>query len=207
MRELWYVNSVPDRSDCFGIHWTAPEEGLPPLTQAPDRLEGQVKLPPNWALKPLPVSPRDRKCALTKERDFWEEVTDLSWGTQYRPRDTEQAFWRSVERTGVEHHWRRWQRPVLCPGFLKMAARFGILGPKSKLERKRLYRVLKRPVRRIKKVWVPVGEDVPIVEEAWPDLGPCCVDFSFRPTDDLTERKFPVRRWVRFEASADRFIQ
>jgi hypothetical protein len=88
-----------------------------------------------------------------------------------------------------------------------MAARFGILGPKSKLERKRLYRVLKRPVRKIKKVWMPVGEDVPIVEEVWPDLGPCYVDFSFRPTDELTERKFPVRGWVRFEASADRFIQ
>lgn len=210
LRELWFVNSVPDRwEDHYGLSWTAPEEALPPLPQAPDRLVGQVKLPPNWFLKPLPRKPRERKEVLTKEREFWEEVTDLSWGSKYRPRDVEQEFWRETERTGVECYWRQWQRPVQTRAYRALARRLDLKGPRSALNRGKLYAILRRRVQSEKKVWV-LREEEEHPEEAWPLWFECPSNWGLdrvRPADELTVRKFPVRRWLGFEASAARFLQ
>lgn len=203
LRELWYVNSVPSTGNSLDNF--LPEEGLPSLPQAPDRLVGQVILPPSWALRPLPSHPRERKAALTKEREFWDDVTERSWGSEYRPAEVEQKFWREVSGTGVEHRWREWQHyrrgaRLARRGYLKKI----LQKPRSFLRRKTLFNLLRKVEKKTTRVWCPVGEEEH--EESWFPLGYDLLDVSYGPTDELKESS-SWRRWLKMESLAAGYVQ
>jgi len=161
-RELWYMNSVPSRWDRGSI-----TEGVP-LPLPPDRLEGQVKIPAGWRRVELSQSPRERALQRLNEREFWEQITDLSWGSVYSPKDVERAYWRDIEMGSQENRFYDWRtaktfQPSGTKGqwYTNFALRIsGVKGPRSRLRSRCLFAWLnsEKPKKR-SPVWVRVDEE------------------------------------------------
>nr|WAK77892.1 MAG: hypothetical protein [Botourmiaviridae sp.] len=155
-RELWYLNSVPAR---YKKNFTA-LEGVP-LPLPPDRLQGQVKLPSGWRRVDVSSVPSERALQRASERDFWDSVTELAWGSSYSPRSVSKQYWSELESSGFERQYHHWTQldSRRKPGLFKMLGTFGLKGGKSRLRSKPLWRQLSLPiVRRKETVWVR-GED------------------------------------------------
>jgi hypothetical protein len=187
-RELWYVNSVPSRFTAIGCE----TEGEP-LPLAPDRLCGQVEVPANWRLRPLPHSKSRASQLLEEEEEFWEELRERAWSEGFDPRKKEREFWQAVSRGGFEDRWYEWRRPPAN----KLVQKLLGARVRSRLKSKPLYRVLAQPrLRREKRVWTRVDEESWVAQEI---AGRC-----FAPPMSLTNNFDP---WVRIEEALDRYIQ
>nr|WAK77940.1 MAG: hypothetical protein [Acremonium sclerotigenum ourmia-like virus 1] len=102
-RELWYVNSVPT-----AFHHGRRAEGVK-IPDPPDRLSGQVKLPAGWRRVALSQSPRIRREQREGERDFWDQVTESAWGSVYKPKEVERAYWDAVKMGSFENQFFYWR--------------------------------------------------------------------------------------------------
>lgn len=207
-RELWYMNSVPSRYD-DGLEIIT--EGVP-LPQPPDRLEGQVKLPLGWRRGVLSQCPRKRAEQRLNERDFWDEITDLAWGSSYEPKNVERAYWRNVELGSQETNFFNWRTARFkSSSMAKFVFRFsGCKGPRSRLKSTSLYNWLSRPkVQRKCQVWQKVDE------ESEPELDDVAARFSALVNEKIALVKtmetvyFPKcsERWLKSELAADLFVQ
>nr|UUW21018.1 MAG: RNA-dependent RNA polymerase [Sanya botourmia-like virus 1] len=207
-REVWYMNSVPSRYD---EGFESITEGIP-LPQPPDRLEGQVTLPAGWRRGVESQCPLKRAEQRARERDFWEEITDLAWGTTYVPKDVERAYWRNVELGSQETNFYNWRTMRFkSSSMAKFVFRFsGSKGPRSRLRSARLFNWLNRPKgQKRRQVWQWVGE------ESEPELTDIAARFSELVNEKIALVKametvyFPKcsERWLDIEFAADRYVQ
>jgi len=136
-REVWYLNSVP-----MGLRRGAMVEGVE-LPRPPDRLLGQVKLPDNWRRVELSQRPRERAEQRLKEREFWELVVDQTWGSEYRPREAETAYWEALSVGSFEHQFYHWRTMSTRKAFLKWVVKMSSgTGLRSRLPSRPLWRHL-----------------------------------------------------------------
>nr|UYL95431.1 MAG: RNA-dependent RNA polymerase [Zhangzhou Botou tick virus 3] len=230
-RELWYLTSVPSRYD---DGFDCPTEGIP-LPNPPDRLEGQVKLPAGWRRCVLSSDPKVRASQRAQERDFWDQITDLAWGSTYSPKDVERKYWREVEFGSQEtnfFNWRTMRFSNATGGMVGSVYRGGVFtrknmftgksmadfifrlsgckGPRSRLRSVVLFNWLNRPsVGRKSRVWAWVGE------ESEPELTDVATRFSELVKEKISLVKtmevpyFPKcsERWLDAELAADRYVQ
>jgi len=212
-RELWYMSSVPARYDHALERVT---EGIP-LPEAPDRLEGQVKIPSGWRRCVLSQSPPVRAKQRRQERDFWELVTDASWGSRYSPREVEKEYWQQVKHGSFETQFYNW-RTARCPAFAKAfirrmtSVRNSLLpskvydGPRSRLSSRALWAWLTRPEeQRRRTVWQWVGEEVQ-QESMTDDEYECNFIRVKRSIKSVYFPKCP-EWWLSLEAAADSYVQ
>nr|WAK77781.1 MAG: hypothetical protein [Botourmiaviridae sp.] len=201
-RELWYLNSVPSRFVSIGIE----TEGVP-LPQAPDRLTGQVELPPGWSLQPLPLDKRKARRALEREREFWEEVTDRAWSTGFDPTKCLKEFWTAVSAGSFERCWYRWRQANSS----KIVKKLMGVRIRSRLPSKPFYRVSSQTKERVKRVWARVEEESESEwssEGSWspPRVRPVFGAGTTYQSDGLIFSR-PHYWWLRQEEALARFVQ
>lgn len=206
-RELWYFNSVPSRYDHRSFETVT--EGVP-LPFPPDRLVGQVKIPPGWGLEPVSRSPRVRAVQRVEERQFWDEVVDLAWGTSYSPREAEKEYWKAVSATSFESSWYRWKTSKLPrKGLFKFLIRFCGRTTRSRLKSAKLYRFMayERKTKR-ESVWVRRAEE----DNEFPDPAGYMQEMVQRKIQLVPLMESPYltlvsEGWLEFEEAADRYIR
>jgi hypothetical protein len=207
-RELWYMNSVPSRYD---KGFSSVTEGVP-LPLPPDRLEGQVKLPTGWRRVELSQCPRKRAKQRADEREFWDEITDLSWGSTYSPKDVERSYWKQVELGSQETNFFEWRvSRILNKKFASFVLRLsGVSGAKSRLKSRPLWAWLSRNYpKKMVPVWVRVDE------ESEPELSDPAeymkemVHKKIALVRAMEAPYFPKcsERWLDVEVAADRYVQ
>jgi len=125
-------------------------------------------VPTGWRRVELSQSPRERALQRLNEREFWEQITDLSWGSVYSPKDVERAYWRDIEMGSQENRFYDWRtaktfQPSGAKGqwYTNFALRIsGVKGPRSRLRSRCLFAWLnaEKPKKR-SPVWVRVDEE------------------------------------------------
>jgi hypothetical protein len=208
-RELWYLNSVPDRYECFG----SVTEGVP-LPPPPDRLAGQVKLPSGWRRQVVSRSPSVRAIQLATEQEFWDEVTDLAWGTAYSPREVEQQYWADVESGSFESRYTEWRKMDFRskkPFIQRFVAKItGVKGGRSRLKSRPFWFISGLARQRRTHVWCRVDEDTE--EEPGEPLGDHFKEMVQRKIALVRAFETPFvtlcsERWLREEDALARYVQ
>jgi len=184
-RELWYFNSVPAR---YRAGFSSCCEGEP-LPEPPDRLSGQVKIPRGWRRVELSPDPRERAIQRSGEKLFWEEVVDLAWGSEYKPKSVCKDYWDAVEVGSYELRYHEWTRRSLkmdlVPGSSQAKYRSiveklsGVRGFRSRLRSAPLWKFFSHSTKQRKTVWVYVGVDEEVMDR---DL---VSDFTWRVKEKL----------------------
>nr|UUW21023.1 MAG: RNA-dependent RNA polymerase [Sanya botourmia-like virus 7] len=200
-RELWYLNSVPSRYVSIGFE----TEGVP-LPQAPDRLTGQVEIPPGWSLQPLPADKGKARQALEKEQEFWEEVTDRAWTTGFDPTKQLREFWTAVSTGSFERCWYRWRQASTN----KLVKKLMGVRTRSRLPSKPFYRVFGQVKERVKRVWARDEEETVAPEDDCPQ-GPLLMRPAYDTGSTYLRGELIIQRnlyrWLSEESALARFVQ